>query len=175
MSLKSNLNKQGWNDSMHIFFSPKLSLEGRNMFPHLVDSISYPRDQNFLTVFKKPIVNIYEKISSRRDRKAVFVEGEPKELEKRNQTTNPKKRNISAEMEVELIKNYQEAFSQITQLTKVQPKKGSSSNKLTQNKDKIDPDDCLYFYLGPGNNAELVAAVLRRRQKWTQTCILSLT
>lgn len=78
MSIKSNLNKNGWNDSMHIFFSPKLSLEGRNMLPHIVDSVSYQRDQNFLTVFKKPIVNIYDKISARKDRKTVHVEGEPK-------------------------------------------------------------------------------------------------
>lgn len=78
MSLKSNLNKNGWNDSMHIFFSPKLSLEGRNMLPQLADSMTYQRDQNFLTVFKKPIINVYDKISTRRERKMVHVEGEHK-------------------------------------------------------------------------------------------------
>lgn len=63
MSTKTNLNKNHWNDSMHIFFSPKLSLEGKNLLPQIVDTNSSQRDQNFLTVFKKPIVNVYDKIA----------------------------------------------------------------------------------------------------------------
>lgn len=63
MSMKTNLNKNHWNDSMHIFFSPKLSLEGKNLLPQIVDTNAGQRDQNFLTVFKKPIVNVYDKIA----------------------------------------------------------------------------------------------------------------
>jgi hypothetical protein len=63
MTFKSNLNKNHWNDSMHIFFSPKLSLEGKNLFPQIIDNNFAHRDNNFLTVFKKPIVNVYDKMS----------------------------------------------------------------------------------------------------------------
>lgn len=63
MSFKTNLNKSHWNDSMHIFFSPKLSLEGKNLFPQIVDTNFCHREQNFLTVFKKPITNTFDKIS----------------------------------------------------------------------------------------------------------------
>ena len=48
---------------MHIFFSPKLSLEGKNLLPQIIDTNLAHRDNNFLTVFKKPIVNIYDKIT----------------------------------------------------------------------------------------------------------------
>lgn len=48
---------------MHIFFSPKLSLEGKNLFPQIIDNNFAHRDNNFLTVFKKPIVNVYDKMS----------------------------------------------------------------------------------------------------------------
>jgi hypothetical protein len=37
MSHKNNFNKNHWNDSMHIFFSPKLSLEGKNLLPQIID------------------------------------------------------------------------------------------------------------------------------------------
>jgi hypothetical protein len=63
MATRTNLNRNHWNDSMHIFFSPKLSLEGRNLLPQIIDPSFGHRDQNFLTVFKKPIINIYDKIS----------------------------------------------------------------------------------------------------------------
>jgi len=35
MSFKTHLNNKYWNDSKQIFFTPKLSLEGRNLFPQL--------------------------------------------------------------------------------------------------------------------------------------------
>jgi hypothetical protein len=66
MSYKNNFNKNHWNDSMHIFFSPKLSLEGKNLLPQIVDPGICHRDQNFLTVFKKPIINVYDKIAVKR-------------------------------------------------------------------------------------------------------------
>lgn len=66
MSYKTNLNKPHWNDSMHIFFSPKLSLEGKNLLPQIIDTGLGHRDQNFLTVFKKPIGNVYDKIAVKR-------------------------------------------------------------------------------------------------------------
>ena len=68
MSLKSNIKKGYWTDSNQIFFSPKLSLEGKNMLPQIND-LYLPHDQtnqqeqNFLTVFKKPIVSVYDRIA----------------------------------------------------------------------------------------------------------------
>ena len=68
MSVKSNIKKGYWTDSNQIFFSPKLSLEGKNMLPQIND-LHLPYDQptqqeqNFLTVFKKPIVSVYDRIA----------------------------------------------------------------------------------------------------------------
>lgn len=42
-SMKSQVNKNNWNDSMHIFFSPKLNIESRNGLPQIVDSAFYQR------------------------------------------------------------------------------------------------------------------------------------
>lgn len=62
---------------MHIFFNPKLAYESKHLFPHIIDS-EY-REQNFLTVNKKPIMNVYERISIKKDKRpAVLVIGEAK-------------------------------------------------------------------------------------------------
>ena len=37
MSYKAQGNSSGWHDSRHLFFTPKLSLEGKNLFPQIAD------------------------------------------------------------------------------------------------------------------------------------------
>lgn len=52
-------------DSRQLFFTPKLSLEGRNMFPMIGDAASAPlpaRDPPFLNILKKPIMSLYDRV-----------------------------------------------------------------------------------------------------------------
>ena len=37
MNLRSQVDKSYWNDSKHLFFAPKLSLQGKNLFPQIGD------------------------------------------------------------------------------------------------------------------------------------------
>lgn len=62
MSVKPQPNSNSWSDSKQIFFTPKLSLEGKNMFPIIGDNGSVPivnRETPFLNILKKPIMSLY--------------------------------------------------------------------------------------------------------------------
>lgn len=64
MSLRGQLNKNNYSNSNHLFFTPKLSLEGKNLFPHIAENYHLvpSKDQHqqpFLNVAKKPIMSIY--------------------------------------------------------------------------------------------------------------------
>jgi len=61
MSFKTQLNKNYWNDSKQLFFTPKLSLEGHHLFPQITDFTAFlpNREQPFLNILKKPIMSLY--------------------------------------------------------------------------------------------------------------------
>jgi hypothetical protein len=67
MSFKYQLNRNYWNDSKQLFFTPKLSLEGRNLFPHISETHTFHhnRDQPFLNILKKPIMSLYDRVQMR--------------------------------------------------------------------------------------------------------------
>ena len=98
MAFKSQLNKNYWYDSKQLYFSAKLSLEGKNMLPHIVESncIHVHQDQPFLHVLKKPIMSLYERVQFKLERKPVCIIGMPKDVEARNTKTGGLKRNSRA-------------------------------------------------------------------------------
>lgn len=61
MTFKSKASQNSWNDSKQLFFTPKLSLEGKNLFPQIVENIPLYPNQNtpFLNILKKPILSLY--------------------------------------------------------------------------------------------------------------------
>jgi len=64
MSFKYNYTRNYCQDSRQVFFTPKLSLEGRNLFPQIADThpFNQNRDQPFLNILKKPIMSLYERV-----------------------------------------------------------------------------------------------------------------
>jgi|JI6StandDraft_1071083.scaffolds.fasta_scaffold1560016_1 hypothetical protein len=95
MSGKTQLNRQYWNDSKQIFFTPKLSLEGRNLFPQIseVHAFHVIRDQPFLNILKKPIMSLFDRAQMRSEKKPVCIVGTPKEVEVRHIRTSTTKKN----------------------------------------------------------------------------------
>lgn len=79
MSSKAPINHKYWNESKQIFFTPKLSLEGHNLFPH-ISEIHAARDQPFLNILKKPIMSLYDRMQIRSEKKPVCIVGTPKEV-----------------------------------------------------------------------------------------------
>lgn len=67
MTAKSQINTKFWSDSKQIFFTPKLSLEGRNLFPQIAEVHAFHaiRDQPFLNILKKPLMSVYDRIQIR--------------------------------------------------------------------------------------------------------------
>ena len=65
MSIKSQLSRNNWNESKQLFFTPKLSLEGKNMFPQIgeINMIHQNKDIPFLNILKKPIMSVYERVA----------------------------------------------------------------------------------------------------------------
>ena len=90
MTFKSQLNQKYWNDSKQIFFTPKLSLEGRNLFPQIseVNPFHVNRDQPFLNILKKPIMSLYDRVQIKSEKKPVCIVGMPKEVEIRHVRTS---------------------------------------------------------------------------------------
>jgi len=64
MSFKTQIKNNYWSDSKYLFFTPKLSLEGKNVFPQISDINHIPinKDQPFLNILKKPIMGLYERV-----------------------------------------------------------------------------------------------------------------
>lgn len=98
---KSNVQKNSWNEPIHVFFSPKLSLQGKNIFPQLSDYQSGNHGQNFFTILKKPIGTAYDKLPIHKDKRLLvgFSASTPKEMPKRTQTTEGRRRSKSKEIE----------------------------------------------------------------------------
>lgn len=95
MSVKQPSNSNYWSDSRQIFFTPKLSLEGRNMFPVIGDGTSATvpsRETPFLHILKKPIMSLYERVQMKPEKRPVCIVGMPKEVEARHIKTGSLKR-----------------------------------------------------------------------------------
>ncbi len=70
-----------WGDSKQLFFAPKLSLEGKNMFPLIGDGNTIPlpsRETPFLNILKKPIMSLYERVQIKSEKRPVCIVGMPK-------------------------------------------------------------------------------------------------
>jgi len=68
MSMRSQASSNYWSDSKQVFFTPKLSLEGKNLFPIIGDSTNVhmpTRETPFLNILKKPIMSLYERLPVR--------------------------------------------------------------------------------------------------------------
>jgi len=67
MSFKYHYSRNYYQDPKQLFFTPKLSLEGRNLFPQISDTHPFhqSRDQPFLNILKKPIMSLYERVQLR--------------------------------------------------------------------------------------------------------------
>lgn len=95
MSIKPQLIPNYWGDSRQIFFTPKLSLEGRNMFPMIGDPMNAAiptRDTPFLNILKKPIMSLYERVQIKSEKRPVCIIGMPKEVEARHIKTGSLRR-----------------------------------------------------------------------------------
>jgi alpha-galactosidase/6-phospho-beta-glucosidase family protein len=180
MSAKSNLKKNCFPDSNHIFFHQKLSLEGKNVLPQILEahnnhSQPHHHEPNFLTVFKKPIISVYDRIShsqnttvtnqvlnltGKKEGRAVCVVGQPKEFEKRGSITHQKQRKVMADMDAyEQIRKYEESEEVVLLQNNLPDGLKKSPTKKSDKKvfatDQKEPSD-YYYCIGQGNNSELV-------------------
>ena len=94
MSFKYHYSRNYYQDSKQVFFTPKLSLEGRNLFPQISDfhPFNQTKDQPFLNILKKPIMSLYERVQLRSEKKPVCIVGMPKEVEIRHVRTGHMKK-----------------------------------------------------------------------------------
>jgi hypothetical protein len=176
MSMRSQASSNYWSDSKQVFFTPKLSLEGKNLFPNIGDShnVHLPtRETPFLNILKKPIMSLYERLPLKSEKKPVCIVGTPKEVEIRHIKTGSLKRsNKSGDSTTQP--------SQIESTILPQRREANLSNFNLLVKAKCSPsirnlvpevkNDGSHFYLvGEGNNAELIEKMLDRREGWFPT------
>ena len=169
MSFKTQLNSKYWNDSKQIFFTPKLSLEGRNLFPQIseVHAFHVMKDQPFLNILKKPIMSLYDRAQARSEKKPVCIVGMPKEVEIRHVRTGNMKKTRREANEASFKKETLATFS--PHLTKTETEMPSCPSKLVMPISHPSSDGAHYYVLGGGNNRDVVEEVLRKREGWHPT------
>lgn len=67
------------------------------------------------------------------------------------------------------MKNYQETLTQAVNLHRSNPKKRMSQNKIAQHtyeRPEKREDQELFYFVGTGNNSELIQEILGRRFRW---------